>query len=130
MVTWGGAGSSFMVNAKSPNAQEAVAFLRWLTAEDQQRFLLETTQNIPANQSAAAGLSGPLAHFVDDMSSVIHPRLFDVQERATVIESFDKGIQSILIGEATPLQVAQAVQELKKREETRRARMNGHHATP
>ncbi len=122
MVTWGGAGSSFMVNAKSPRVQEAGAFLQWLTAEEQQRFLLETTHNVPANQLAAANLSGPLAQFVDDMDSIIHPRLFKVQERPTVIESFDKGIQSILIGEATPMQVAQAVQELKQREENRLAR--------
>jgi hypothetical protein len=53
------------------------------------------------------------------MASVIHPRLFAVQERATVLESFDKGLQSILIGEATPSEVASAVQEVKTREETR-----------
>ncbi|MBI4354109.1 MAG: extracellular solute-binding protein, partial [Candidatus Omnitrophica bacterium] len=128
MVTWGGAGSSFMVNANSPRRQEAVAFLQWLTAAEQQQFLLEATQNIPANQVAAANLSGPLAQFVDDMGSVIHPRLFDVQERPTVIETFNKGIQSILIGEATPIQVAQSVQEQKRREETRHARLNGHSA--
>ena len=129
MVTWGGAGSSFMVNAKSPRAQDAVAFLQWLTADEQQRFLLETTQNIPANQTVAADLSGPLALFADDMNAVIHPRLFDIQERPTVIETFDKGIQSILIGEANPLQVAQAVQELKHREETRHASLAKDHVT-
>ena len=119
MVTWGGAGSSFMVNANSPKAQEAVQFLQWLTAPEQQQYLLSATHNIPANQVVASTLSGPLAQFVDDMGSVIHPRLFAVQERATVLESFDKGLQSILIGEATPSEVASAVQEVKTREETR-----------
>ena len=130
MVTWGGAGSSLMVNANSPRAQQAVEFLRWLTASEQQQFLLEATHNIPANQVAAATLTGALSQFVDDMPSVIHPRLFAVQERATVLESFDKGIQSILIREATPMEVAQAVQELKRHEETRHAAAARTHATP
>jgi ABC-type glycerol-3-phosphate transport system substrate-binding protein len=121
MVTWGGAGSSFMVNARSPRAAPAVAFLQWLTDEPQQRYLLDTTHNIPANQVAAQDLPPVLAAFADDMDYVTHPRLFDVQERSTVIEGFDKGIQSILIGEKTPKQVADDVQQTKAREETRRA---------
>lgn len=129
MVTWGGAGSSFMVNAKSPRAQAAVDFLQWLTAEAQQRFLLEATHNIPANRLAAADLSGPLAQFADDMTAVVHPRLFAVQERPTVVEAFDKGIQSVLIGEETPQQVAVSVQQLKEREETRLSAVPSH-ATP
>lgn len=130
MVTWGGAGSSLMVNAKSPKAQEAVDFLRWLTDEPQQRALLAATHNIPSNQAAAADLPGPLAAFADDMQAVIHPRLFRVQERSTVIEVFDKGIQSILIGEETPRQVAQAVQEAKQREEARQAALGPAPAPP
>jgi ABC-type glycerol-3-phosphate transport system substrate-binding protein len=128
MVTWGGAGSSFMVNAKSPRANDAVAFLQWLTAEPQQRRLLEATRNIPANRAAAAGLDGPLAAFADDMDAVVHPRLFSAQEVSTVIEAFDKGIQSILIGEATPAQVAHAVQQIKQREHARHAAMTVPHA--
>ncbi len=129
MVTWGGAGSSFMVNAKSQKAAQAVDFLKWLTAEPQQRYLLEQTNNIPANQLAATNLPPKLAAFADAMKSVIHPRLFDVQERSVVIEGFDKGIQSILIGEQTPLQVAQAVQQVKQREEARQASLQSDHAT-
>lgn len=128
MVTWGGAGSSFMVNAKSPKHQEATAFLRWLTDEPQQRFLLEQTHNIPANRLAAAGLPEPLASFADDMEAVIHPRLFKVQERSTVIEAFDKGIQGILIGEETATQVAQTVQAAKELEQARRASRETSHA--
>ena len=122
MVTWGGAGASFMVNARSPRAQQAVAFLHWLTDEEQQRFLLETTHNLPANQTfiqhhASDGtISGPLVAFANGMEVVVHPRLFDVQEQSEVIEAFDKGIQSILIGEKTPKQVAQDVQQVKQRQ--------------
>lgn len=116
MVTWGGAGSSFFVNAKSPKAPEAVAFLQWLTAEPQQRSLLEATQNLPANRLAATDLPPALAAFADDMDATIHPRLFVVQEESAVIEAFDKGIQSILIGEATPAEVAARVQAVKQQE--------------
>ena len=132
MVTWGGAGSSFFVNAKSPRREEAIAFLTWLTAEPQQRYLTEATQNIPANRSAAADLPAPLAAFADDMDDTVHPRLFSVQEESTVIEAFDKGIQSILIGERTPEEVAARVQETKRLEASRRAtraaRQEGGHA--
>ena len=128
MVTWGGAGSSFMVNAKSPKAEQATAFLKWLTAEPQQRYLLEATHNIPANKLAAASLPGPLAAFADDMDAVVHPRLFGVQEHSTVLERFDKGIQSILIGEETPRQVAQDVQQVKAREETHQTSRAASHA--
>ncbi len=129
MVTWGGAGSSFFVNAKSPRAQQSVEFLKWLTAEAQQRYLLETTQNIPANRAAAEGLSPHLAAFAEVLDSAVHPRLFAVQERSPVIEAFNKGVQSILIGEATPEQVAKQVQEVKQREMARPAdtSANGQH---
>ncbi len=121
MVTWGGAGSSFFVNAKSPRRAEALAFLEWLTSAPQQRYLVEATQNIPANRLAAADLPGPLAAFADDMDATVHPRLLKIQEDSTVIEAFDKGIQSILIGEATPERVAREVEAVKQQATQRRA---------
>lgn len=123
MVTWGGAGSSFMVNAQSPRAQDAIAFLQWLTAEPQQRLLLEATENIPANRFAAGNLTPALAAFADDMHAVVHPRIFETQEHPTVIEMFDKGIQSILIGEQDAARVAESVQTVKNREKTKQAAM-------
>jgi hypothetical protein len=52
-----------------------------------------------------------------------------VQEDSAVIEVFDKGIQSILIGEKTPMDVAKQVDEVKKRETTQReARAAADHA--
>ena len=128
MVTWGGAGSSFFINAKSPRTAEALAFLRWLTEEPQQRYLTEATHNIPANRHAAASLPPQLAAFADDMDATVHPRLFSVQEDSTVIEAFDKGIQSILIGEATPQEVAARVNQVKRQEISRRAQLEDAHA--
>ncbi|MCX5710650.1 MAG: sugar ABC transporter substrate-binding protein, partial [Candidatus Omnitrophica bacterium] len=43
MVIWGGAGSSFMVNARAKNKEEAVKFLEWLTDKEQQAYLSEAT---------------------------------------------------------------------------------------
>jgi ABC-type glycerol-3-phosphate transport system substrate-binding protein len=125
MVTWGGAGSSFVVNAKSQKSVDALAFLQWLTAEPQQRYLTEATQNIPANVHAASELPAGLAAFADDMDATVHPRLFNAHEIPTVVEAFDKGVQSILIGESTPQEVAGQVQAVKERETQRQARANG-----
>jgi len=130
MVTWGGAGSSFFVNAKSPRRDEAVAFLRWLTEEPQQRYLVEATHNIPSNRLAAVGLPQHLAEFADDMAATVHPRLFAVQEDSAVLETFDKGLQSILIGEATPEQVAKEVQVVKRRIMSREASRRPAHVRP
>ncbi len=121
MVTWGGAGSSFFVNAKAARSADGVAFLKWLTAAPQQTYLLEVTQNIPANREAADALTGPLASFAQAMDVTVHPRLFSAQEDGTVLEAFGKGIQSILIGEATPAQVAANVEQVKQRQAQRQS---------
>jgi raffinose/stachyose/melibiose transport system substrate-binding protein len=123
VATWGGAGSSFLVNAKSARSAEAVAFLKWLTAEPQQRYLTEITKNLPSNKAAASTLPPELAAFADDMDATFHPRLLNVQEEGAVIEAFDKGIQSIIIGESTPEEVAAHVHDVKQRESSRKAQL-------
>jgi ABC-type glycerol-3-phosphate transport system substrate-binding protein len=115
MYVWGGT-TSFVVNAKSPMKAEAVGFLKWLTDEKQQRYLARTTRNIPSNRYCADVLSGPILGFANSMDNVVHPRLLPIEEFPLVTEAFDKGIQSIIIGEATPQEVARAVQEAKERE--------------
>ena len=47
--------------------------------------------------------------------------------QSTVIEAFDKGIQSILIGEATPEEVAARVAAVKQRETQRQAQRRTSH---
>ena len=44
---WGGAGSSFMVSEKSAQKEQAVKFLAWLTSKEQQRVLIQETNNLP-----------------------------------------------------------------------------------
>jgi ABC-type glycerol-3-phosphate transport system substrate-binding protein len=116
MAIWGGAGSSFMVNARSKNREEAVKFLRWLTGSPQQAFLAESTNNLPANKDSLSRIPEVMANFAGAMEYATHPNVWGVSEFSPVIESLDKGIQSIIIGEKTPEQVAYEVQKIKERE--------------
>jgi len=116
MAIWGGAGSSFMINARSKNKEEAVKFLRWLTEAPQQAYLAESTNNLPANKESINKISDVMANFARAMDYATHPNVWGVSEFSPVIESLDKGIQSIIIGEKTPEQVAAEVQKIKERE--------------
>ena len=116
MAIWGGAGSSFMVNARSKNKEEAVKFLRWLTASEQQVYLAEATNNLPANKNCLSQIPEALAQFSKGMDNATHPNAWEVSEFSTVKDTRDKGIQSIIIGEKTPETVAFEVQKVKERE--------------
>lgn len=120
MSVWGGAGSSFIVNARSPNKDMAIEFLRWLTAREQQIFLAKRTQNLPANKDALREVHPILLQFADDMRYATHPNMWGISESPLVTEALDKGIQLIIIGDKTPLEVAFQVQMIKKRELARR----------
>jgi len=120
MIIWGGAGSSFMVNLRSKNMEEAVKFLRWLTDKDQQIYLAQSTNNLPANKESLSKLSPLLSQFAYVMEHTTHPSAWGISEFPQVIEAIDKGIQSIIIGEKSPEQVAQEVQRMKERESARK----------
>ncbi|MDD5156011.1 MAG: extracellular solute-binding protein [Candidatus Omnitrophica bacterium] len=120
MRIWGGAGSSFLVNPQSKNKELAVNFLKWLTDNNQQAYLSETTLNLPANKEILGNIPAILSQFADDMDATTHPNTWGISEFPQVIETFDKGIQSIIIGEKTPEQVAVEVQKIKERELSRK----------
>jgi len=120
MVIWGGAGSSLMVNARSPKKEEAVKFLLWLTEADQQAYLAEVTHNLPVNKNCISRIPDILASFTKNLDYATHPNAWTVSESSLVIETFDKGIQSIIIGKKTPEQVAQETQTVKERELAKR----------
>jgi ABC-type glycerol-3-phosphate transport system substrate-binding protein len=122
MAIWGGAGSSFMVNAGSKNKEEAVKFLEWLTDKEQQAYLSEATNNLPANKESVSKLPDILAEFSKVMELTTHPNVWGVSEFPVVIEAFDKGIQTIIIGEKTPERVAAEVQKIKERELAKKRR--------
>ena len=116
MTIWGGAGSSFMVNKQSKNIQEAVKFLKWLTDTDQQIYLSKETQDLPSNKYSLKDMPMVLSQFANAIDNTTHPNVWGVSEFPVVIEAFDKGIQSIIIGENTPEQLAKEVQQVKERE--------------
>jgi len=116
MAIWGGAGSSFMVNKQSKNIREAVNFLKWLTDTDQQVYLSKETQNLPSNKYSLKDIPAALSQFAVAMDNTTHPGIWGVSEFPMVIETFDKGIQSIIIGEKAPEQLALEVQAVKERE--------------
>jgi ABC-type glycerol-3-phosphate transport system substrate-binding protein len=119
MRIWGGAGSSFMVNARSARKTDAIQFLKWLTAREQQTTLAKETLNLPSNRASAGGLPPLLAAFSAHMDETTHPSQWPAIELPTVTEALGKGIQSILIGEKTPLQVAEDLESLKKQQPPR-----------
>lgn len=116
MRIWGGAGSSFLVNNSSPRKSMAIAFLKWLSSKDQQAVLSAETKNLPSNQEALSDIPQILSEFASAMNNTTHPTVWTYNEDSLVTESFDKGIQSIIIGEKTPQQVAQEVQSVKVRQ--------------
>jgi ABC-type glycerol-3-phosphate transport system substrate-binding protein len=124
MAIWGGAGSSFMVNARSKNMDETVKFLRWLTAAEQQAYLSRATNNLPANKQSAASSLKINAVFAKEMDYATHPNAWDVSEFSMVIETRDRGIQSIILGEKTPEQVAAETQAVKEREMARKRKID------
>jgi ABC-type glycerol-3-phosphate transport system substrate-binding protein len=119
MAIWGGAGSSFMVNARSKKMQQAVEFLRWLTAAEQQAYLFQATNNLPANKQCAINMPKINQEFASGMDYATHPSAWNASEFLMVIETYTRGIQSIILGEKTPEQVAAETQAVKERELSR-----------
>ena len=119
MLIWGGAGSSFMINARSKKIQQAVEFLRWLTARKQQTYLFQATNNLPVNRESLISMPKINQEFASGMDYATHPSAWDASEFLMVIETYTKGIQSIILGEKTPEQVAAETQAIKERESSR-----------
>ena len=116
IMIWGGAGVSFMVNEQSAKKNKAIDFLRWFSAKDQQVYLATQTKNLPANRYSLTDLPDMLKQFADDMDRVTDPNNLPVSEFSRVIEARTKGIQSIIIGDKTPEEVALEVQAVKVKE--------------
>ena len=114
MTIWGGAGSSFVVNASSVNRDKSIVFLKWLTDKDQQVFLAETTKNLPSNKNALSFIPQILSDFAKAMENTTHPTVWPLNEDPLVVKAFDKGLQAIIIGEKTPEEVAKEVQQVKE----------------
>lgn len=116
-TVWGGAGSVFCVNAKSPNKEKAIEFLKWISQKNQASYLVATTKNLAATKDVGDA-PAVLKAFSELMKDSIHPNRFSVSEDPRVQEVLTKGIQSILIAEKTPSQVAADVQKAKEKSRT------------
>ncbi len=116
MMIWGGSGTSFMVNDRSEDKEEAIRFLQWLTGVKQQAYLAKQTNNLPANKNSLSRIPSVLSEFAKSMDNTTHPNIWPVQEFPIVTERFNKGIQSIIIGEKTPEELSREIQALKERE--------------
>ncbi len=112
---WGGAGSSFMVNAHSNHKEKVVDFLKWFTAKEQQEFLVAETNNLPAIKGCEEDLSPLLAGLVNDFGRLTHRNIWPRNEDSPVIEVTIKSLQQIVMGLKTPAEAAAEIQAVKER---------------
>ncbi|TCL58792.1 multiple sugar transport system substrate-binding protein/raffinose/stachyose/melibiose transport system substrate-binding protein [Hydrogenispora ethanolica] len=105
----GGYGVVLAVNAASPNRENAVKFLEWLTAPAQQARYAKETFNLPASSAVTkqVKLEGAVGQFADDAGRII-PNI--LKSRGNEVDTqITRGIQSIILKQKTPKQVVQEV---------------------
>ena len=112
---WGGAGSSFMVDANSPKKDQAVKFLKWLSAKKQQEFLAKETNNLPAIKGVVEKLPPMLKGLLPTLKNLTHPDIWPKNEDSRVIEIMNRGLQQIVMGLKTPEEVAREIQNKKEK---------------
>ncbi|MCX5781203.1 MAG: extracellular solute-binding protein [Elusimicrobia bacterium] len=115
LLIFGGEGSSFNINPNSPNKEKAIAFLKWLTAKEQQLLLAEETLNIPSNKQALENLSPILKEFARNIEKTF-PSL-PVVESWQVTNVINTGLQAIIIGEKNPETIAKEIQTEKENQQ-------------
>jgi len=112
---WGGAGSSLMVDANSSKKEQAVKFLKWLSAKEQQEFLAKKTNNLPAIKNADQGLPPILKSLLGDFNNLTRPDAWPRNEDPRIIEIRNRGLQQIVMGLKTPQEVAEEIQKKKEK---------------
>ncbi len=112
----GGVVQGVVVNSRSPRKAEAIAFLRWLTAPEQQVVLANGSSALPAVSSAASDsrLRAPLRLF---STTGMPDQAIDlrVYENPRVLRVFYSGVRRLLAGSGTPTSVARQTQAAKRR---------------
>ncbi|RYV52078.1 sugar ABC transporter substrate-binding protein [Pengzhenrongella frigida] len=106
----GGVGSTIFVVGTSPNADASVAFLKWLTATDQQKKYAEASFNIPANRQVAEELEldENIAAFAAGADKLTPAS--PVAMQGAVVTTMTAGLQLIIAGSDTPAAVAARMQ--------------------
>jgi len=115
LKVWGEAGSSFMVNANTSNKEKVIAFLKWLTKEDQQKFLIKETNNLPSVKGCEESLPPILQSLLPTFNELAYPDAWSQNEDSRVIEIMSSGLQQIIMGLKTPQEVAEEIQKKKER---------------
>lgn len=104
----GGYGAVLAINASSANKEEAVKFLKWITAPAQQAKYAKESFNLPASLEVAkkVKLEGGIGEFADDTDKII-PNVGLKGRPGDVDTMIIRGIQSIILKQKTPAQVVQ-----------------------
>lgn len=110
----GGVGSTAFVVATSPKADEALAFLKWMTESAQQKVYAESSFNIPANREVAEELEldENIAAFASGAERLTLPP--PVAMQGAVVTTLNAGLQLIIAGSDTPTGVAAKMQLAKE----------------
>jgi len=112
MYSLGSLDQGAVVTAHSKNAKNAIAFLKWLTAQPQQERWARMPNGFPALLKAQDQIDSKLQPFAEDMRN-LPPNLF-LEERQDVLETLGKSMQALLIGEVEPLEALREVQRIKQ----------------
>lgn len=113
MYLIGGVGKGCAVTTSSKYPQEAVEFLRWFTAKEQQVRLAKEAREIPANFQAMEEIDPLLRGFARGMRNLTPD--IKIEEKNEVREVISKGMQSIIIGEEIPQNILQKAWEVKQK---------------
>ncbi|MBN1594319.1 extracellular solute-binding protein [candidate division FCPU426 bacterium] len=112
MYVIGGLGKAAAVSTNCKHPQEAIRFLRWLSAQNQQARWARMPNEFPANLEAEEDIADKMKPFVQAMKELA-PNLF-LEERQEVLEVLSKEMQLLVLDEVTPMTVLQSVQKKKK----------------
>jgi ABC-type glycerol-3-phosphate transport system substrate-binding protein len=106
----GGVGAMEFVVGTSPNKEEAIKFMQWMTAAEQQAKYATSSFNLPANINVAGKvpMTESLTAFASTMDKT-PPKLVHGMKSA-VETTMIAGIQRILSGQDTPQHVAELMQ--------------------
>ncbi len=110
----GGVGAMAFVVGTSPNKEEAVKFMQWLTEAPQQAKYATSSFNLPANINVAGNvpMTDNLTAFASKMDQTI-PTL-KAGMKAVVETTMIAGVQRILSGQDTPQHVAELMQKAQE----------------
>jgi raffinose/stachyose/melibiose transport system substrate-binding protein len=111
--TFGGTGKNGVVNAKGKNVDETLKYIKWLTEKEQEITFMEMVPLVPTNPAALdpSKVSPQLTTFaglIDKVFKAKNPM------KGPIVESFMKGVQSMMLKEKTVEQVLDDLEKAQK----------------